>query len=68
MAAIIKAANAKIRSNKVLDYVCSTRTFEFSKFSHHNQPLCKPPSKLAAVKACRAMSRRGWEKDTAVRS
>lgn len=25
MAAVIKAANAKIRSNKVLDYVCSTR-------------------------------------------
>ena len=27
MAAAIKAINAKIRSNKVLDYVCSTRTF-----------------------------------------
>lgn len=25
MAAVIKAVNAKIRSNKVLDYVCSTR-------------------------------------------
>ncbi|EIT78356.1 hypothetical protein AO1008_09216 [Aspergillus oryzae 100-8] len=25
MAAAIKAINAKIRSNKVLDYVCSTR-------------------------------------------
>lgn len=28
MAAAIKAINAKIRSNKVLDYVCSTRTLE----------------------------------------
>ena len=27
MAAAIKAINAKIRSNKVLDYFCSTRTF-----------------------------------------
>ena len=27
MAAAIKALNAKIRSNKVLDYVCSTRTY-----------------------------------------
>lgn len=27
MAAAIKAINAKIRSNKVLDYVCSTREF-----------------------------------------
>lgn len=27
MAAAIKAINAKIRSNKVLDYVCSTRTY-----------------------------------------
>lgn len=27
MAALIKAANAKIRSNPVLDYVCSTRTY-----------------------------------------
>ena len=26
MAAAIKAINAKIRSNKVLDYFCSTRT------------------------------------------
>jgi hypothetical protein len=26
MAAAIKAINAKIRSNKVLDYLCSTRT------------------------------------------
>jgi hypothetical protein len=26
MAAAIKAINAKIRSNKVLDYICSTRT------------------------------------------
>lgn len=32
MAAAIKAINAKIRSNKVLDYVCSTRTF-LSSFS-----------------------------------
>jgi hypothetical protein len=30
MAAAIKAINAKIRSNKVLDYFCSTR--EFSQF------------------------------------
>lgn len=30
MAALIKAANAKIRSNPVTDYVCSTRTsFEY---------------------------------------
>lgn len=34
MAAAIKAINAKIRSNKVLDYVCSTRTY------HH--PNCIP--------------------------
>ncbi|CAI7652937.1 unnamed protein product [Penicillium discolor] len=27
MAAVIKAINAKIRSNSVLDYVCSTRTY-----------------------------------------
>ena len=27
MAALIKAANAKIRSNPMLDYVCSTRTY-----------------------------------------
>jgi hypothetical protein len=27
MAAAIKAINAKIRSNSVLDYVCSTRTY-----------------------------------------
>ena len=27
MAAAIKAINAKIRSNKALDYFCSTRTF-----------------------------------------
>jgi hypothetical protein len=30
MAAAIKALNAKIRSNKVADYVCSTRTFTTS--------------------------------------
>lgn len=29
MAAAIKALNAKIRSNPMLDYVCSTRTFLF---------------------------------------
>lgn len=29
MAAFIKAANAKIRSNPVSDYVCSTRTYSF---------------------------------------
>lgn len=33
MAAAIKAINAKIRSNKVLDYVCSTRTYRFSTLS-----------------------------------
>lgn len=27
MAAAIKAINARIRSNKALDYFCSTRTF-----------------------------------------
>lgn len=27
MAAAIKALNAKIRSNKYADYICSTRTF-----------------------------------------
>jgi hypothetical protein len=32
MAAAIKAINAKIRSNKVLDYVCSTRTFNLKPF------------------------------------
>ena len=30
MAATVKAINAKIRSNKVLDYFCSTRTFSMS--------------------------------------
>lgn len=39
MAATIKAINAKIRSNKVLDYVCSTRTYsldpEFPALSGH---------------------------------
>jgi hypothetical protein len=29
MAAAIKALNAKIRSNKYLDYFCSTRTLSF---------------------------------------
>ena len=29
MAAAIKALNAKIRSNKALDYFCSTRMFDF---------------------------------------
>lgn len=33
MAAAIKAINAKIRSNKVLDYVFSTRMFAISFFS-----------------------------------
>jgi hypothetical protein len=33
MAAAIKAINAKIRSNKVLDYVCSTRTYRSSTLS-----------------------------------
>lgn len=32
MAAAIKAINAKIRSNKVADYVCSTRTFPAPQF------------------------------------
>ena len=27
MAAFIKAANAKIRANPMLDYICSTRTY-----------------------------------------
>lgn len=30
MAAVIKAINAKIRSNKVTDYLCSTRTYPCS--------------------------------------
>lgn len=30
MAAVIKAINAKIRSNKVTDYLCSTRTYPYS--------------------------------------
>jgi hypothetical protein len=29
MAALVKAVNAKIRSNPVLDYVCSTRKFSY---------------------------------------
>jgi hypothetical protein len=32
MAAVIKAINAKIRSNKVLDYICSTRTLSLHYF------------------------------------
>lgn len=32
MAAAIKALNAKIRANPVLDYVCSTREFSFISF------------------------------------
>lgn len=38
MAAAIKAINAKIRSNKVLDYVCSTRTYYPAEFPQ----LCIP--------------------------
>lgn len=33
MAAVIKAVNAKIRSNPVSDYLCSTRTF------FHDSPI-----------------------------
>lgn len=39
MAAIIKAANAKIRSNPVSDYICSTRTFPESPLSCFSQEL-----------------------------
>ena len=32
MAAAIKALNAKIRSNKYTDYICSTRTYPHPMF------------------------------------
>lgn len=49
MAAAIKAINAKIRSNKALDYFCSTRTFKL-----HRYPLRVPdrdrPTRMPAVR------------------
>jgi hypothetical protein len=42
MAAVIKAINAKIRSNAVLDYVCSTRTYRLQvsrSFPHRDRPM-----------------------------
>ena len=44
MAAFVKAINAKIRSNPVLDYVCSTRKFSLlSRFAagqrHYNRTI-----------------------------
>lgn len=41
MAAVIKAANAKIRSNKVLDYVCSTRMCSLSYLEYTRQKNTK---------------------------
>lgn len=41
MAAVIKAANAKIRSNKVLDYVCSTRMCALSCLEYTRQKNTK---------------------------
>lgn len=49
MAAAIKAINAKIRSNKALDYFCSTRTF-----NPHRYPPRVPdrdrPTRMPAVR------------------
>jgi hypothetical protein len=47
MAAAIKAINAKIRSNKVLDYFCSTREFSQFRISPLNVGTCSVSVYLA---------------------
>lgn len=54
MAAAIKALNAKIRANPVLDYVCSTREFSYNSFpaytarisTHSKTSRAAPTSRL----------------------
>lgn len=57
MAALIKAANAKIRSNPVSDYICSTRTYLlFLVFSFGLETMTPPfagPSSSPAVRKVR---------------
>ena len=58
MAAAIKAINAKIRSNKVLDYFCSTRKLLLppaDQFGESSQTRWRAPAKICDF--CLAFSR-----------
>lgn len=57
MAAVIKAINAKIRSNKVTDYLCSTRTYPRS--------ISSPSFPQASRPEIGCMTRQTWDKGIA---